>query len=100
MMGALAGTPLADLVFCAAVGRCLTLLHAELIDAEVLHDYNGDEAQADVFWNQTADTTLKVLFDMVAYMDDVAIPIIAKAEQIIPLARIAIETVASVFNRF
>ena len=47
MMGALAGKPQADLVFCAAVGRCLTLLHAELIAADILPYYNGDEVEAD-----------------------------------------------------
>ena len=100
MVGALAGKPLAGLVFCAAVGRCLTLLHAELIAAHVLCYYNGDQTDADVFWNQTADTALKVLFDIVAYMDDVAIPIISTPEAIVPLVRTAIETAASVFDRF
>ena len=34
--GALAGKPLVDLVFCAAMGRCLTILHAELLAAGIL----------------------------------------------------------------
>ena len=37
LTGALAGKPLADLVFCTAMGRCLTLFHTELLEAGILY---------------------------------------------------------------
>ena len=85
---------------CAAVGRCLTVLHAELLAAGILFMGTGGEDGADAFWNLTANTVLHVLFQTVAYMDDVAIPILAKAMEITALIRTAIETAAEIFGRF
>ena len=59
---------------------------------------DGVEA-ALTFWGMTSEV-LPALFRMVAYMDDVAIPIVASAQEVIPKSRRAIEIAASVFQRF
>ena len=98
--GALAGKPLADLVFCAAMGRCLTILHNELLAAGILFTDDTLTNGADAFWNITAPKTMETVFPLVAYMDDVAIPLIAPAGHIIDHAVKAVEIADSVFHRF
>ena len=94
--GAAAGTPLADLVFCAALARILSRLQRSLIEEGLVHaDINCGCAE---FWAESSNEELQTsLFHLVAYMDDVAIPLIGNPKNISNKVKSTFGIAASIF---
>ena len=93
-----AGTSLAVLVFCAGCSRITTLFKTELVREGLLYQVPVDQDQLEAFWGCEQKAHHLEVFPLTAYMDDVAVPVIAdKAADILGMLSRVFEIAFSVF---
>ena len=99
--GVPAGTSLADLFFCAGCSRVITCFRCELLQKNLLFHSGIDQVELDSFWGGPQLELQPELFQMSAFMDDLAVPLIADTpSRILPMVQTTCEVAHSVSTKF